>query len=131
MSQKVSTMLMFTGQAEEAMTFYTSLIPDSRIVDVRRYGKGEAGAEGTVMLAVFELGGTEYRTIDSNFDHGFTFTPASSMVVACDDEAEVDRLFAALSEGGHVMMPLAGYPFARKFAWVADRYGVSWQLSLT
>ncbi len=130
MAQKVSTMLMFTGQAEEALTLYTSLIPGSRIVDLRRYGKGEAGTEGTVMLAVFELGVTEYRAIDSNFDHGFTFTPATSMVVTCEDEAEVDRLFAALSEGGQVMMPLAAYPFARKFAWVGDKFGVSWQLSL-
>lgn len=127
---QVSTFLMFGGEAEAAVTLYTSLIPNSRIVDIKRYGKGEAGKEGTVMLAVFSLGGTEYRAIDSSIDHGFTFTPATSLFVTCGSEAEVDRLFAALLEGGQVMMPLAAYPFAKKFAWIADRFGVSWQISL-
>jgi predicted 3-demethylubiquinone-9 3-methyltransferase (glyoxalase superfamily) len=127
---QVATFLMFTGEAEAAIKLYTSLIPNSRIIDIKRYGKGEAGKEGTVMHAIFVLGGTEYRAIDSSIDHGFTFTPATSMFVTCDSETEVDRLFAALSEGGQVMMPLAAYPFAKKFAWVADRFGVSWQVSL-
>jgi predicted 3-demethylubiquinone-9 3-methyltransferase (glyoxalase superfamily) len=127
---QVSTFLMFGGEAEAAITLYTSQIADSRIVDIQRYGKGEAGKEGTVKHAVFVLAGTEYRAIDSSIDHGFTFTPATSLFIACDSEAEVDRLFAGLSEGGHVLMPLAAYPFAKKFAWIADRFGVSWQISL-
>lgn len=127
---RVSTFLMFGGDAEAAIDLYVSLIPNSRIVDITRYGKGEAGKEGTVMLAVFSLGGTEYRAIDSSIDHGFGFTPATSLFATCDSEAEVERLFAALSDGGQVMMPLGVYPFARKFAWVADRFGVSWQISL-
>lgn len=127
---QVSTFLMFTGEAEAAINLYTSLIPNSRVVDIKRYGKGEAGKEGTVMLAVFVLGGTEYCAIDSSIDHGVTFTPATSLFVTCDSEAEVDRLFAGLSEGGQVLMTLAAYPFAKKFAWVADRFGVSWQVSL-
>ncbi|MEP7209192.1 MAG: VOC family protein [Alphaproteobacteria bacterium] len=127
---QVSTFLMFTGEAEAAINLYTSLIPNSRVVDIKRYGKGEAGKEGAVMLAIFVLGGTEYRAIDSSIDHGFTFTPATSLFVTCESEAEVDRLFAGLSEGGQVLMTLAAYPFAKKFAWVADRFGVSWQISL-
>jgi predicted 3-demethylubiquinone-9 3-methyltransferase (glyoxalase superfamily) len=59
--------------------------------------------------------------------HGFTFTPAISFAVACEDADEVDRLFAALSEGGQVLMGLDAYPFARRFGWVNDKFGVSWQ----
>ena len=127
---QIATFLMFGGEAEAAITLYTSLVPNSRIVDIKRHGKGEAGKEGTVMHATFVLAGTEYRAIDSSIDHGFTFTPAMSLFLTCDSEAEIDRLFAALAEGGKVMMPLAGYPFASKFAWIGDRFGVSWQLSL-
>jgi predicted 3-demethylubiquinone-9 3-methyltransferase (glyoxalase superfamily) len=66
--------------------------------------------------------------MDSHIPNEFTFTPASSFFVNCDDEAEIDRLFAALSEGGSVLMPLDAYPFAARYAWVQDRFGVSWQL---
>jgi predicted 3-demethylubiquinone-9 3-methyltransferase (glyoxalase superfamily) len=68
--------------------------------------------------------------IDSNVQHGFTFTPALSLYVTCASEDEIDQLFGRLSEGGQVLMPLSAYPFSPKFAWVADRYGVSWQLTL-
>lgn len=68
--------------------------------------------------------------IDSAIKHQFTFTPAISLFVTCETEAEIDRAHAALSEGGGVLMPLDTYPFARKFAWVADKFGVMWQLSL-
>ena len=67
---------------------------------------------------------------DSPVHHGFTFTPSISMFVDCDSEEEIDRLFAALLDGGQVMMELAEYAFAAKFAWVVDRFGASWQLSL-
>jgi len=62
--------------------------------------------------------------------HEFTFTPAVSLFVQCEDEAELDRLHAALSEGGGELMPPGDYGFSRKFTWVNDRFGVSWQLNL-
>ncbi|MNG41952.1 3-demethylubiquinone-9 3-methyltransferase [compost metagenome] len=62
--------------------------------------------------------------------HAFTFTPSMSLYVTCETEAEIDRLFGSLSEGGSVMMPLAAYPFSEKFGWLSDRFGVSWQLTL-
>lgn len=127
---KINTFLMFSGQAEEALTFYTTLFPDARVLHLVRYGPHEAGAEGSVMLARFTLCGQEFMCIDSNVRHDFTFTPAMSLYVTCETEAEVDRLFAALSERGQVLMPLTRYPFSDKFGWLADRYGVSWQLSL-
>lgn len=130
MGPTVMTFLMFEGKAEEAMTFYVSLIKDSRIVSIERYGAGGPGAEGSVMRAKFSLNGREFLCIDSPVKHNFTFTPAMSLFVDCEGEEEIDRLFAALSSGGQILMPLGQYPFARKFAWLADKYDVSWQLSL-
>jgi predicted 3-demethylubiquinone-9 3-methyltransferase (glyoxalase superfamily) len=130
MSAKVRPFLMFAGKAEEAMNFYVSLIPGSEIVDIVRYGPGGPGAAGSVMKAAFSVGGQAVMCVDSWVKHDFTFTPAFSFFVDCDSEAEVDRLSAALSEGGATLMPLGDYGFSRKFAWVNDRYGVSWQLNL-
>ena len=128
--QKITPFLMFSGQAEEAMTFYVSLFDDSEVLAIRRYGANEAGAEGSVMHATFSLGGHQFACIDSYVQHAFTFTPAISLSVACQSEAEIDRLFALLSESGQVFMPLDSYPFSEKFAWIADRPGdilLTWQ----
>lgn len=132
MTQKTTTFLMFqNGEAEEAMTFYVSLFEDAKVIDVAHYGPGEPGPEGTVKVARFTLAGTEYMTIDSFVKHAFAFTPSVSIYVTCDTEEEIDRLYAALSEGGGVLMPLdTAYGFSAKFGWVNDRFGVSWQLSL-
>jgi predicted 3-demethylubiquinone-9 3-methyltransferase (glyoxalase superfamily) len=129
-ARDIATFLMFEGKAEEAMNFYVSLFPGSRITEIRRYGAGEAGAEGSVMRAEISLPGQRLICIDSPVKHAFTFTPSVSLFVRCESEAEIDTLFSRLSQGGGVMMPLARYPFSDKFAWVADRFGVSWQLSL-
>ena len=128
--QKITTFLMFGGKAEEAMNFYTSLFPDSAILTLDRYGANEAGAEGTVRHATFSLNGQEFMCIDGSIEHEFTFTPAMSLYVTCETEEEIDGLFARLSQGGEVLMPLAAYPFSDRFGWLADRYGVSWQLTL-
>jgi predicted 3-demethylubiquinone-9 3-methyltransferase (glyoxalase superfamily) len=68
--------------------------------------------------------------MDSGLEHNFTFTPATSFFVRCRTGEEVEALYHRLAEGGGVLMPLGSYEFSDKFAWVADRYGVSWQLSL-
>jgi len=130
MAERITPFLMFEGKAEEAMNFYVSLFPASRVESIERYGPEGPGAEGSVVRAAFVLRGQRLMCIDSPVSHRFSFTPSISLFVDCASEEEVDRLFAALSEGGEVMMELAAYPFARKFAWVADRFGVSWQLSL-
>lgn len=130
MKTKITPFLMFEGRAEEAMRFYVSLFADSHIDKIVRYGIGEAGAEGTVMRADFTLAGQPVICIDSPAKHAFTFTPSMSMFVDCADEDEIGTLFAELSRDGGVMMPLGDYGFSRKFAWVSDRYGVSWQLNL-
>lgn len=129
MTPQIFTFLMFEGRAEEAMTFYVSLFKDAEIVAIQHYGRDEFGKEGTVLKAQFTLAGQQFFCIDSPVKHDFTFTPASSIFVNCAREAEVDELFAALSEGGKVLMPLGEYPFSARYAWLADRFGVSWQLN--
>ena len=126
--QKITPYLWFDGQAEEAVTLYTSAFANSRIVDVTRYGDAGPGPSGTVMIAAFELAGQ--RFIALNGGPQYKFTPAISFFVYCDTREELDGLWAKLSAGGKVLMELDKYPFSERFGWVDDRFGVSWQLSL-
>lgn len=129
--EKVTPFLMFQdGNAEEAMNFYTSIIEDSQITNIVRYGANEAGQEGTVMQASFSLKGQEFMCIDSNIKHQFSFTPSFSIFVTCNTEEELDNLYEKLNEGGQALMPLNDYGFSKKFGWLNDRFGVSWQLNL-
>lgn len=130
MAAKIITFLMFDGNAEEAVRFYVSLFDDAGMADMQLYGAGEAGAEGSVRQASFTLNGQNFMAIDTPVKHDFSFTPAMSLFIECDEEARLDALFTALSRGGQILMPLSQYPFSRKFAWLSDRFGVSWQLSL-
>jgi predicted 3-demethylubiquinone-9 3-methyltransferase (glyoxalase superfamily) len=124
----VTTFLMFEGQAEEAMRFYTSVF-DGEIVSLTRYDDAGPGTPGTVLRALFSLRGRKFMAIDSSVHHEFTFTPSISLFVDCESEDEVDALATALGEGGRVLMPVDAYGFSRRFGWVADRFGVSWQLN--
>ena len=126
---QLNPFLMFAGQAEAALKFYLSQFPGSRIVSMQRYGAGETGAAGSVRRAEFEIAGLRLIAIDSPIKHGFSFTPAFSLFVTCDDIAQLDRLVVSLSEGGQVLMPPDNYGFSPRFAWVQDRFGVAWQLN--
>ncbi|MGW6983527.1 VOC family protein [Streptomyces sp. NPDC054932] len=130
--QKITTFLMFEGRAEEAMTFYLSLFDDAEVLGISRYGPDDAagGEEGTVRHASFSLAGQSFMCIDSSVKHEFGFTPAMSLYVQCEAEAEIERLYAALAEQGTELMPLGSYGFSARFGWVNDRFGVSWQLNL-
>jgi predicted 3-demethylubiquinone-9 3-methyltransferase (glyoxalase superfamily) len=130
MTRSITPFLMFEGRAAEAMAFYASLFPDAEITGVERYGAGEPGPEGTVKQAWLRIGDQTLRFFDSPVKHGFTFTPSLSFFVDCESEEEIGALAAALGEGGQFLMPLGSYGFSRRFAWVADRFGVSWQLNL-
>ena len=118
------------GVADEALAFWTSLFDDGEVLEVTRYGAGGPAPEGTVQLARFRLAGQEMLCSDSFVEHAFSFTPSLSVWVDVVDEAELVRLFEALGEGGAVLMPLGDYGFSRRFGWLNDRYGVSWQLNL-
>ncbi|AHF07891.1 VOC family protein [Desulfitobacterium metallireducens] len=129
--EKVIPFLMFQdGKAEEAMNFYISLSEDSEITNIVRYGANEGGDEGTIMQATFTLKGQEFMCIDSNIKHEFSFTPSFSIYVTCNTEDEIRNLYERLNEGGQALMPLDDYGFSKKFGWLNDRFGVSWQLNL-
>lgn len=130
LEQKLVPFLTFAGKAEEAMRFYVSLFDRSEVLSVQRWGPNEAGEEGSVMHATFSLQGQQFMCSESNVGHAWSFTPAISLYVRCESEAEIECLYQALSDGGQVFMELATYPFSEKFAWVGDRYGVTWQLAL-
>ena len=115
--QKITTYLWFNGNAEEAVQFYTSIFPDSRVTKIARWGEGGAAPQGTVMNIAFELAGQTFIAL--NGGPQFTFTPAISLFVSCESQAEVDELWAKLLAGG-------GKPTA--CGWLEDRYGLSWQI---
>ena len=120
--QRITPCLWFDDQAEEAARFYTGIFPRSKINQVSRYGK--AGYEvhgrpaGSVMVVAFELDGQAFTAL--NGGPLFRFNEAVSLQVACDTQEEIDRYWAALSDGGD--------PKAQQCGWLKDRYGLSWQV---
>lgn len=113
--------------AAEAMAFYVDLFPGGSVVSERRRPEGGPGA-GSVEVAEFVRAGQTFRCSDSFVEHGWDFTPAMSVWFDCDSTDDLPRPCAALEEGGRVFMPLDDYGFG-PFAWVQDRFGVSWQLA--
>lgn len=130
MPRSVTTQLMFDGVAEQAMNLYVSLFNGATVRRIERFGAGEQGAQGTIKRAEFTLGGHELSCIDSPIKHAFTFTPAMSLFIECEDDGELERTFSELAKDGQVLMPLNNYGFSRKCGWTNDRFGVSWQLNL-
>jgi predicted 3-demethylubiquinone-9 3-methyltransferase (glyoxalase superfamily) len=127
---KIQPFLMFEGKAEEALNFYVSLFPGAEVLGVLRHGPTGSGVEGSLVKASFRIGGQTILCTDSTVKHDFSFTPEFSLFVECDSEDEIRRLYSALLAGGSAPMPIGEYGFSRMFAWVNDRYGVSWQLNL-
>lgn len=130
-AQKITPFLWFTSGAEEAAETYTRIFPDSRITSTTRYSKESAQAsgqeEGSVMTVAFELCGQPFTAL--NGGPVFEFTPGVSLFATCADEETFDRLADGLS-GGTILMPIQEYPFAKRYGWIEDPYGVSWQLML-
>ena len=130
--QKITPHLWFDKEAEEAAEYYASIFKNSKIGSVSRYT--DAGQEihkqkaGTAMTVEFELEG--YKFVALNGGPIFKFNPSISFFVRCASESEIDELYNKLSEGGEVLMPFQKYPFSEKYAWISDKYGVSWQLFL-
>jgi predicted 3-demethylubiquinone-9 3-methyltransferase (glyoxalase superfamily) len=108
--QKISPFLWFDDQAEEAMKFYTSIFPRSRIVGLM------PGPGGKVMGGTFEIEGQEFMTL--NGGPHFKFSPAISLFVKCETQREVDEYWDKLSAGGEI----------QQCGWLKDKYGVSWQI---
>jgi predicted 3-demethylubiquinone-9 3-methyltransferase (glyoxalase superfamily) len=121
-SQKVSPCLMFTGehsgQAEEAISFYTSIFKSSNVDYIAKYEEGEP-APGKVKHAAFKLDGQQFIAMDSPIEHSFNFTPATSFIVNCKTQQEIDEMWEKLIAGG-------GAP--SQCGWLMDKFGVSWQV---
>lgn len=127
--KKITPFLWYHDAAEEALTLYASLIENSEITDVSRMPDENPESPGKVTIVSARLAGREVQAMNAGPDH--RFTPSSSMFVGCETVGQVDRLWEGLSEGGVALMPLDAYPFSERFGWVQDRYGLSWQISLT
>ena len=130
MPTSVTTFLMFEGDGEAAIRLYDSAFDSLEVITMDRHGPEEGDNEGTLREGRFRLCGQEYRCNDSTIHHEFTFTHSISVFVECSDEPEQEKAFSVLSEGGQILMPLDNYGFSKRFAWVQDRFGVSWQLNL-
>jgi predicted 3-demethylubiquinone-9 3-methyltransferase (glyoxalase superfamily) len=117
-AQKITPMLWFDDKAEEAVNFYTSLFPNSKILSIARYGEVGPGPEGSVMTASFRLAGQEFVAL--NGGPHFKFTEAISLVINCDTQEEVDRYWEKLTaDGGE----------ESQCGWLKDKYGLSWQVT--
>jgi predicted 3-demethylubiquinone-9 3-methyltransferase (glyoxalase superfamily) len=114
--RNITPCLWFDGQAEEAASFYTSVVQNSRICDVRRHGEAGPAPAGTVLTVTFELNGQEFVALNGGPE--FTFNEAVSFQLRCESQAEVDELWAKLTDGGE----------EGPCGWLKDRYGVSWQV---
>jgi predicted 3-demethylubiquinone-9 3-methyltransferase (glyoxalase superfamily) len=131
MAITVTPFLMFQGKARDAMAFYVSLFPEAKVTDISYNGTGEPGSERLIKKATFSIGGQSIFCADSSVEHEFSFTPSFSFFVECGSEDQITQMFTKLSEGGTVFMALAQYGFSRRFGWISDKYGVSWQLNLS
>ncbi|MFH0131765.1 VOC family protein [Variovorax sp. VaC1] len=114
--QKIVPCLWFDGNGEEAVKFYTGIFPNSRVTDKLLWGDTNPALKGSLLTAVFELQGQEFMVI--NGGPQFKFTPAISMYLRCETQAEVDNYWNRLLEGGKPM----------ECGWLTDRYGVAWQI---
>ena len=113
--REITPCLWFDMEGEEAARFYTSAFPDSRIVEVSRYGEGGPRPAGTVMTVSFELAGQKFLALNGGPE--FTFSEAVSFQVSCETQDEVDAYWSTLSEGGE----------EGPCGWLKDRFGLSWR----
>jgi len=114
--QKITPFLWFDDQAEAAAKHYVSIFGNSRITGITRYGEARPGPAGSVMTVAFELEGQRFTAL--NGGPGLPFTQAVSFVVHCATQAELDRFWERLGEGGE----------HRQCGWLTDRFGLSWQI---
>ena len=125
---KATPFLMFQGQAQGALALYRTAFPDLEELLLQEHAEGPQA--GQIAMAQVRFAGQEVMLFDSPPVHDFTFTPSFSFFIQCDDEAQLRRLAEVLGEGGGVMMEIGNHGFSTLFTWIADRFGVSWQLNL-
>lgn len=123
--QKIVPHLWYDKEAKEAAKFYISLFDQSKLLNVTVL---EDTPSGDSEIVNFELAGQKFSAISAG--PYYRFNPSISLMVACSSADEVDAKWKALFEGGTELMPLGEYPFSKRYAWIQDRYGLSWQLML-
>jgi predicted 3-demethylubiquinone-9 3-methyltransferase (glyoxalase superfamily) len=128
---KVSTFVMFQGNAhaQQAIDLYSELFAGFKVQQVQHY---EDSQDGPLRIRQAFIDFERQRLIftDSPISHDFSFTPAISLFVNLANEAELERVFTRLAEGGKVLMPIDDYGFSARFGWLNDRFGLSWQLNV-
>lgn len=132
-AERIAPFLWFAYNAEEAMNFYISCFKNSQIASKSYYNEESAKASGqpkdSLMAASFTLNNQEFMVL--NGGPVFQFNPSISLFVNCETEPETDELWNKLSDGGKVLMEYKTYPFSKKYGWIQDRFGLSWQLNFT
>ena len=124
---QIRPFLMFQGAvAAQAIELYLTAFPDGKVLSSKPRREESKG----IMLAELDLAGQRVLVSDSAVDHAFDFTPSSSLFVDVETREELERLVDVLGKDGATLMPLGDYGFSTAFAWVNDRFGVSWQLNL-
>jgi predicted 3-demethylubiquinone-9 3-methyltransferase (glyoxalase superfamily) len=125
MTQPIAPCLWFDGNAEEAANYYVSVFPNAKITDVQKYP--EAALEvsgkpaGSVMTVEFDLNGMRFMGLNGGPQEGFNFSPATSFVVMCEDQKEIDHFWSKLS----------AVPEAEQCGWCTDKFGITWQVTPT
>lgn len=128
MSQ-VATFIMFQGNAQQAIDLYSGLFGSFKVQQLLHYDETPDG-QRRIKQASIDFDRQRLVLSDSPVSHDFSFTPAVSLHVNLATEAELERVFARLAEGGEVLMPLDDYGFSARFGWLNDRFGLSWQLNV-
>ena len=124
--QKIIPHLWFDKEAKEATAFYASLFENSQVTHVTTISGTPSGDSDII---TFTLLGQEFMAISAG--PYFKLNPSISLFVTFDNEHEIEVVWNKLSEGGKVLMPFDKYPWANKYGWIEDKYGLSWQLSMS
>ncbi|MCG7338692.1 VOC family protein [Staphylococcus sp. ACRSN] len=127
---KITTFLMFNGQAEKAIDLYINLFEDAEILSLVKYTESDNAPTGKVQHAIFRLKDQIFMAIDNVNGVDVDMNPAMSLYVTVDSAIEMERLFNGLKSGGAILMPKTTMPPFREFAWVQDQFGVNFQLAL-
>ena len=120
--------LTFSGQAKEAMDYYISIFPDSKLLSLDYIKKDDRGIEGKVLNGTFKLMNQTFMVMDIEEKYSAAFSWSTSFFIQCPTEEDFDKLFDKLSDGGIVMMGPEPIYNLRKVAWVTDKFSIIWQL---
>lgn len=128
--KKITPFLLFEGNAEAVINTYSTIFKDFEILNVEKYAENQGGKVGSIRLATFAINGQQIQCTDSPIKHNFNFTPSISFFLNFNDEAEIDSVYGKLVTDGKTLMEMGEYGIGKKFGWIEDKFGISWQLQL-